>query len=77
MDTQHHGDDPFEMWRGPVNRIDPPHCRCTDCLTGRSLPLNMRDQAVLEDLWDGCYINATGYIVTRTVTYAVEIAPSA
>ena len=61
MDAQH-----------PPQRIDPPHCGCTDCLTGWSLPLDMRDQAVLEGLWNGNYANATGYTITRKVTYAVE-----
>jgi len=68
--------DPRELVRGADGllyqlRIDPPNCGCTDCLTDRSVPLNVEDQHQLEMLYEGEYTNATGYQIARDITYRV------
>lgn len=56
---------------GPVNRIDPDGCACSDCLTGYSVPL---DLATAEDLWrlvQGTASNATGHPLRSRVVHSV------
>lgn len=47
--------------------IDPHECRCSDCLTGRSVPLNWADPRDVEDV-------AAGHIANRTGLSVQEIA---
>ena len=56
---------------GKLNRIDPPDCGCTDCLTGYSEPANEVSQKELKKLFKGKLRNATGMVVVRKVTYSL------
>ncbi len=44
-----------------IKRIDPVPCRCLDCVTGYSIPLDMATQKQLKKMLKGKLINATGY----------------
>lgn len=56
-------------WREP-KRVDPPDCRCVDCLTGYSVPLVLPlDNVMGNALYWGKIDNATGYKIELGLGY--------
>ena len=60
-----------------IQRIDPPSCACTDCLTGHSVPLDRASINELDDMINnGMPVDATGvdeYTFDYYLKCAVEI----
>jgi len=53
-----------------LQRLDPPDCGCTDCITGYSKPVDETSQKELKKLHKGKLQNATGMVVK--VKYTLE-----